>query len=167
MKALLPVLQKQSEPVTAAQVAKLVGEKASAVTAALNELAQSGKAFAFTQGKGTAYTAKDPLDLCATALASAVAALKAPTAPEKLAAAIPKTLRPWFDDALSRLIVQGKAYWISLGKTMLVLNRSVKPSDLVDAPQVSAVQNILAEANRHRRKPRTIDQFKAWLDGDA
>ncbi len=164
--SLLELLHQQSAPLTAAQAAKALGAKAKDATAALDALANEGKAFAFTQGKSTAYASKRPLDLCADSLAKLVAAQKAALAPAKLKSLLDKGLRAWFDEALGRLIVQGKAWWLPAGKTKLVLGRRVRPSDLLTKAQLAAVQKLLTESNRRRQSPRTVEQFIAWLDGD-
>lgn len=166
---LFDLLQRAPEPLTAAQLTKLLPAKASAkaVTAALTDLANAGRARAFTQGKSTAYATRAPLDLCAEALAWQLPLITAATTTARLKAALPKGLRPWFDEALGRLIVQGKAFWLPKGKSRLVLPRPVRPSDILAAPALAQLKKLLTEANRHRREPRRLDELLAWLDGDA
>lgn len=166
---LLAVLQAQTLPLTAAQLAKQLPAKVkpALVAAAMGELAAAGQAHAFTQGKGIAYTDRPPLDLCAQALAEKVGALTTATAPAKLRAALPKALQPWFDEALGRLIVQGRAHWLPKGKSRLVLPRRILPSDVMSASQLVAVQKVLNVAGRYRATSVTLADFLAWLDGDG
>lgn len=163
----LDFLQRQSTPVTARQLAKFAGGKVAAIEAALTDLAAEGKAFALTQGKDTAYAVRRPDELCAEALASVLASQTSAQAPAKLKGMLHKALRPWFDEALGRLIVQGKANWLPSGKKQLVLNRRVRPSDVITKAQLTAVQKLLTEANRRRAKALTVEQFLSWLDGDT
>jgi len=164
MSTILELLKHQPTPVTAAQIAKLTGHSTKTMTAALDDLARSGRAYALTQGASTAYAAQPPLDLCADALRPLVAAQIEPQAPAKLASALPKALRPWFEEALARLIVQGDAWWLAKGKVKLVTNRAPRPSDFVSPAQQATVEAILTEANRHRRTGLKLSHFLSWLD---
>jgi hypothetical protein len=166
---LLDLLQRAGEPQTAAQLARQLPVKtpAKAVAAALEELAAAGQAIVFTQGKGSAYATHAPADLCAEALTQRVALITEGTAPAKLKAALPKALRPWFDEALGRLIVQGAAFWLPKGKSRLVLPRPVRPSDVLPAAALGQLKKLLAIANRHRGEPRSLAGLLAWLDGDT
>ena len=166
MSALIEVLHQQTLPLTAAQIAKLAKLKPRQVKEQLDAIAQGGQVFAFTQGKTTAYATQAPLDLCAKALAERIAALQAPVAPERLEKALPQPLRPWFEEALGRLVVRGHAYWRINGNKRLISSRATRPSDTISASQRGALQKIITEANRHRRVPRSVEQFLAWLDGD-
>ena len=166
---LFEILQTASEPRTAAQLAKaLPGKVASkAVTAELLQLAQVGKIQALTMGKSAAYTSRPPLDLCAEALALRLPLVKEATPPARLKAALPKTLQPWFDEALGRLVVFGLAYWLPKGKARHVLPRPVRPSDLISSSALKQLKKVLADANRYRREPRRIEDLLAWLDAAA
>ena len=166
MSALLEVLRQQTLPLTAAQLAGLAKIKPGQAKAELDALAQGGQVFAFTQGKTTAYAAQAPLDLCSTALATRVAQLQAAVPPGRLEKSLPQPLRPWFEEALGRLVVRGQAFWRMSGKRRLIAAQATRPSDSISVPQRQTLQKIFAEANRHRRMPRTLDQFLAWLDAD-
>ena len=111
MSALLEVLRQQTLPLTAVQLARLAKAKPGQATKELESLAQSGQVFAFTQGKTTAYAARAPLDLCSAALASRIAELQAPVPSARLEKSLPQPLRPWFEEALGRLVVRGQAFW--------------------------------------------------------
>ena len=164
---LIDVLKAETIPLTAVQLAKrlLTKAKPKEVVAALDDLTRSGQVFAITQGKGTVYTARPPLDLCAEVLAVQIAAQAGALPPAKVRAALPKTLQPWFDEALGRLIVRGQAYWLPKGRTKLVLGRCVRPSDVIAPAQLAAVRKLLLTANRHRASGRTLEQFVVWIDG--
>lgn len=164
---LLDLLKRQPAPLTAAQAAKLLpgSVRTKTVSAALEDLAQAGHVLSFTQGKAAAYSVHPPLDLCADALAAQVAALTTAAKPEALRRALPRSLQPWFDEALGRLIVQGRAHWLPKGKVRLVQSHRARPSDLLTAAQRQSVQKMLTEANRHRPSPRSLEQFLVWLDG--
>ena len=166
---LFEILQTAPEPRTAAQLAKALPGKVApkAVTAALLKLAQAGKILALTLGKSTAYTSRPPLDLCAEALALRLPMVKEATHPARLKAVLPKTLQPWFDEALGRLVVFGLAYWLPKGKARLVLPRPVRPSDLISSPALKQLKKVLADANRYRREPRRIEDLLVWLDAAA
>jgi hypothetical protein len=166
---LLTVLREQRLPLTAAQLSKQLPQpaKSKVITAALDNLSRCGQLYAFTQGKGTAFTLKPPLDLSADALAEIIAAESNAVLPAKLKSSLANALRPWFDEALARLIVQGRAYWLPKGKQRLVQAEPVRPSDLLSAKQRTALSTLLIELNRRRRTPRTLDQFLAWLDDDS
>lgn len=166
---LLNVLRAQRLPLTAAQLVKQLPQpaKSKAIATALDDLARSGHVLAFTQGKGTAFTVRPPLDLSADALVEIIAAQANAVLPAKLKTALPKALRPWFEEALTRLIVQGRAYWLPIGKQRLVQSKRVQPSDLLSTKQRTALSSLLSELNRHRRTPRTLDQLLAWLDEDS
>lgn len=166
MSALLEVLSQQLLPLTAAPIARLAKIKVGQAKAELDALARGGQVFAFTQGKSTAYAVQPPRDLCAAALAARIAELEAPVAPTRLEKSLPQPLRPWFEEALGRLVVQGKAFWRIHGKRRLIAADAARPSESIAASQRRTLQKILAEANRHRRVPRTMDQLVAWLDAD-
>jgi len=163
---LLEAIKASPEPLTAAQVKKCaaVSAKPAALTVVLDDLAQAGLLHAFTLGKATAYCTQHPQELAASSLAGLVAQLTEPTAPTQLKAALPKALRPWFDEALARLIVKGQAWWLIKGKTKLVSPQPPRPSDLLSKPQHAALENLLAEVNRSRRTHRSMAQLLAWLD---
>lgn len=163
----LELLMVQPVPVTAAQVTKLLPARATAreVVAALAALVEAGRVFAFTQGRSQAYTAKPALDLCAEALRREVATLESAAAPARLRTALPKSLQPWFDEALGRLIVQGHAHWLPKGKSRLVLPRRVRPSDVIPPSLLAPVQHLLTVAGRYRASACTMADFLAWLDG--
>ncbi len=163
---LFELLQNAAEPLTAAQLVKRLPGKAPgrSVVAALDELANNGRVRAFTQGKNTAYAVRPPVDLCAEALARHLSLLTEAVAVAALKKAVPKSLLPWFDEALGRLVVQGAAYWLPKGKTRLVLPRPVRPSDVISPTALAQLKKLLAEINRHRREPRSLASLLAWLD---
>ena len=165
---LFELLQSASEPQTAAQLSKALPDKVAAqvVAAALLQLSESGRVRAFAFGKSTAYSARAPLDLCAEALALKLPLITQAVPPAKLKSALPKTLQPWFDEALGRLVVHGLAYWLPKGKTRLVQSRPVKPSDLIAPATLNQLKKLLTEANRHRRQPRQLSDLLAWLDAE-
>lgn len=160
----LEYLQQQTAPVTPLQVKRDLKCPLEEVSEALDELAQTGQAFALVQGKQSAYTVRQPLDLAAEALALVVSKLTTPRPAAAVARALKPGLRPWFNEALARLVVQGKAWWWMLGKQRLLHNRPMRPSDTLHGSKHTQVRLMLAEANRHRTKARTMDQFLAWLD---
>jgi len=166
---LLEAIKASPEPLTAAQVKKCaaVSAKPAALKVVLNDLAQAGLLRAFTLGKATAYSAQHPQELAATALAGLVAQLTEPMATTQLKAALPKALRPWFDEALARLIVKGQAWWLIKGKTKLITPQPPRPSDLLSKPQHAALEKLLAEVNRSRRTPRSMAQLLVWLDEES
>ena len=166
---LLDLLQRAAEPLTAAQLARQLTTKtpAKVVAAALAELAAAGRLNAFTQGKGSAFSTRPPADLCAEALALRLPLVTQATAPAKLKAALPKALRPWFDEALGRLIVHGLAFWLPKGKSRLLLPRPVRPSDVLPAAAVNQLKKLLLTANRHRSTPRSLADLLAWLDAET
>ena len=110
------------------------------------------------------YTTQKPLDLTSEALAKVVAALPAAVALTKLKGLIAKPLRPWFDEALGRLIVLGSAYYLPRGKTRLVQAHPPKPSELLAAPALLQLKKVLEQANRVRQSQRTMAELLAWLD---
>lgn len=166
---LFDLINAAAEPRTAVQLAKALPGKVSSktVASALNQLAGAGKIKAFTQGRTTAYATRPPLDLCTEALALCLTHQQEATPPAKLKAAVLKSLQPWFDEALGRLVVQGIAYWLPRGKTRLVLPRPIRPSDLLSSNALNQFKKLLAEANRHRRQPRRIEDLLAWLDAEG
>ena len=167
--SLFSLLQQASEPQTSTQLGKALPMKASprAVTAALMQMAQAGKVTAFAQGKTTAYASRPPLDLCAESLALRLPLLQEAVAPAKLKSLLPKSLQPWFDEALGRLVVHGLAHWLPKGKSRLVQARPVKPSDVLSAGARKQLEKVLAEVNRRRRQARQMKELLAWLDADS
>jgi hypothetical protein len=162
--SLLEYLGQQVEPVTALTVSRVTRQPLKLVTTALDEMANAGQVFAFAQGVNTAYCVRPPLDLCAESLVKVVRRLTSPTGAGVLELRMKSSLRPWFDEALARLVVQGGAYWWPRGRTKLVFHRAMRPSDTVDATKQRALRVLFAEGNRYRRTPRTMEQFLAWLD---
>jgi len=164
---LLELLQRAPEPLTAAQLARQLSSKTPArtVAAALADLAAAGRVIAFTQGRSTAYATRACADLCAEALALRLPLVTQPTAPAKLKTALPKSLRPWFDEALERLIIHGLAFWLPGGK--LILPRPVRPSDVLPAAAVSQLKKLLFAVNRHRSEPRSLADLLLWLDAGS
>ncbi len=166
---LLDLLNSATEPLTVVQVKKKLPGKVSpgAMATTLLQLAEAGKLNALALGKTTAYTARPPVDLCTEALAQRLPLLTQAAAPAKLKAALPASLRPWFDEALGRLIVRGQAYWVPKGRTRLVQPRPVRFSDVATAPMLNQLKKVLAEANRHRHDPRRLEDLIAWLETDS
>lgn len=166
---LLDLLNSAAEPLTIVQVKKKLPGKVSpgAMATTLLELAEAGKLNALAIGKTTAYTARPPVDLCTEALAQRLPLLTQAAAPAKLKAGLPASLRPWFDEALGRLIVRGQAWWVPKGKSRLVQSRPVKFSDVASATMLNQLKKVLAEANRHRHEPRRLEDLLAWLESEG
>jgi hypothetical protein len=166
---LLSLLQSAQEPLTVVQLVRRLPSKAPAktVAATLADLADKGSVLTFTQGKTSAYAAWAPVDMCAEALARQLPLTTGPVAATKLKTTLPKSLRPWFDEALGHLIVQGKAFWLPKGKSRLVLSRPVRPSDVLSTAALGQLKKVLFAANRYRTVPRSLDELLGWLDGEA
>lgn len=166
---LLDLLNSATEPLTVIQVKKRLPGKVSpgAMATTLLELAEAGKLNALAVGKTTAYTAKPPVDLCTEALAQRLPLLTQATPPAKLKTGLPASLRPWFDEALGRLIVRGQAWWVPKGKSRLVQSRPARFSDVATPAMLNQLKKVLAEANRHRHEPRRMEDLIAWLETDS
>ena len=164
---LLELLQRAPEPLTAAQLARQLPSKtpAKTVAARLADLAAAGRVIAFTQGRSTAYATRACADLCAEALALRLPLITQPTAPAKLKTALPKSLRPWFDEALERLIMHGLAFWLPGGQ--LILPRPVRSSDVLLGVTVNQLKKMLLAVNRHRSEPRSLADLLQWLDAGS
>jgi hypothetical protein len=167
--ALLAAAKASPEPLTAAQLKKRaqVPAKPAALKVLLDDLAQAGLLRVFTSGKSNAYCAGDPLELSLKALAAIAANLKGSSTPASLKAKLPKTLRPWFDEAAARLVVKGQLWWHISGKTRLLSRTPPRPSDLLSKTQTAALEKLLMQVNQSRRTPRTLTELRAWLDDEA
>ena len=99
------------------------------------------------------------------ALALRLPLITQPTAPAKLKTALPKSLRPWFDEALERLIMHGLAFWLPGGQ--LILPRPVRSSDVLLGVTVNQLKKMLLAVNRHRSEPRSLADLLQWLDAGS
>ena len=166
--ALLEAAQAAPEPLTAAQLKKhvKVPAKPAALKAVLDDLAQAGRLHAFTSGAATAYCTVHPQELAATALAGIVSKQVGATSPARLKAQLPKSLRPWFEEAVARLVVKGQLWWLISGKTRLLSRTPPRPSDLLSKTQTAALEKLLVQVNPSRQTPRTLAELLAWLDDE-
>ena len=167
--ALLEAAKASPEPLTAAQLKKRaqVPAKPAALKVVLDDLAQAGLLRVFTSGKSAAYCAGDPLELSVNALIGMVSRLAGPTKPASLKTQLPKSLRPWFDEAAARLVVKGQLWWLISGKTRLLSPTPPRPSDQLSKPQTAALEKLLMQINSSRRIPRTLMELRAWLDDET
>jgi hypothetical protein len=167
---LIEKLSLQAEPTTAAQLIKLLPErlklKQKALSAALDDLANAGRILALAQGKGTAYCVRPALDLCTEALLARLRAIATASSPAQLKAGLTKSLHPWFDEALARLIVKGQAWQVSIDKQPYVQAEAPRPSQTLGPKSLQAAQDLLENANRRRRNPRSLADLCDWLDHD-
>lgn len=166
--ALLEAAQTAPEPLTAAQLKKRANlpAKPTALKGVLDDLAQAGRLHAFTSGATTAYSAAHPQELAASALAEIASKLAGAASPASLKTQLPKSLRPWFDEALARLVVKGQLWWLISGKTRLLSRTPPRPSDLLSKTQTAALEKLLVQVNQSRQTPRTLAQLRAWLDDE-
>jgi len=166
--ALLEAAQASPEPLTAAQLKKRakVPAKPTALKVVLDDLAQGGMLHAFTSGATTAYSAAHPQELAASALAEIVSKLVGAVSPASLKAQLPKSLRPWFDEAAARLVVKGRLWWLISGKTRLLSQTPPRPSDLLSKTQTAALEKLLVQVNQSRQTPRKLAELRAWLDDE-
>ena len=167
--ALLEVAKASPEPLTAAQLKKRaqVSAKPAALKVVLDDLAQAGLLRIFTSGKSAAYCAGDPLELSVNVLIGTTANLDGSFTPASLKARLPKSLRPWFDEALARLVVKGQLWWLINGKIRLLSRTPPRPSDLLSKTQTAALEKLILQINQSRRTPRTLTELRAWLDDET
>lgn len=167
--ALLEAAKASPEPLTAAQLKKLakVSAKPAALKGVLDDLAQAGLLHAFTSGATTAYCVNHPQELAANALAAIASQLPGATSPASLKAKLPKSLRPWFDEAQARLVVKGQLWWLIKGKTRLLTPAPPRPSELLTKTQTAALEKLVVQINHTRQTPLTLTALLAWLDGDS
>lgn len=162
----IPLPQKQ------AQIGKLVkplaGRAATpkAVTEALDALVGAGRLQRFMAGKIAWFTTLDLETAAAAMLRPLIHAAKSPPQAAKLRAKLPVALQPHFEAALARLVGQREAF-VMPGAKRLVHAQRPRPSELLDAAKRRALQKIFDEINPLRAEPLRLEDFTAWLDGDA
>ena len=118
------------------------------------------------QGKGKpAYSVKAPIDLAAAAMETKLRSADRALTMATLKSALSAPLKKWYDEALGRLIVQGRAHYLPKGKTRLVLGREVKASDLLDAAALRSLGTLLKKVNTVRKPLLELAELVAFLNG--
>jgi hypothetical protein len=166
---LLDLIRHSDHPLTAGEVHRRIADaelSPTQVRTALEELSSWGQLSSFHGwGKAALFATKQPLDLCADALQQLVACAGKPLKTDALVKRLPRSLAPWAEEALGRLIVKGQAFYVpsKTGET-LVQARQPRPTDALSKTQLKSLEAILAKVNAERKSPRSLDQLLAWLD---
>jgi hypothetical protein len=165
---LLHLLRSATAPVTAGEVRRLLPEEhtQAQVRTGLEELASWGQVQSFHGwGKTTLFSLTPPLELCAAALAELLAASSRAQKMEGLSKRLPKSLAPWFEEALGRLIIKGQAFYVaSRTGEQMVQARQPKPTDALNKTQLKSLESALVKVNALRKQPRHLDELLAWLN---
>ena len=173
--AIQEALNSSPLPLKAGDVAKLVkpavGRAATpkTVAAALEALSAAGtlqRIVAGTPGKPQLLFTSQSLESAAATLLKhwVQASAKAPQE-ASLKAKLPLGLQPCFEAGLAQLVAKGEAFLLP-GSKRLVYARKPRPSELLSAAQLRALQKILHAVNSTRVPAATLDDLIAWLDAE-
>lgn len=169
---LLESLKQAGQPLKAVDLVKRIKAQAGraatpkAVSAALDTLVAAGQVHRILAGKSALFTTLSLEEAAMAMLKTLVHSAKLPPQAVQLRAKLPHALHSHFDAALSRLVAQGDAF-VMPGAKRLVHAHRPKPSELLDAAKRRALQKIFDEVNPLRTEPLRLEDFTAWLDGDA
>lgn len=169
--AVFALLQSADKPLKESDLPKMakaggIALRKKDLASLLDDLVSEGRVFKVSvSAKSSAYTTQSPRELARTALGDIVSQLTGPATPARLRSKLPAYLRSFFDEALGELVHAGQAHYLPKGKSRQVLNRPLKPSDILTPANIKSLNSILAKTNRYASRPSTIEDLLAWLDG--
>lgn len=167
---LLSLLTDSLLPLKLPALVKQSGLKKKQVSAELETLVSQGlvHALALNPKKPTelSYTARTPLELTTQLLVTQAQALGKAAKPADLQKKLPAALRLHFDSALTLLIDAGQLHWLPKAVPLLQTTPP-RPSDLLLPAQTRVLKLVLAQVNRLRAQPGTLEDLLAWLDDAA
>jgi hypothetical protein len=163
-------------PVKAAVLGRAVkalagkGFKKEVLAETLEGLVSTGqiRSFALAAGKPgeLSYSTASAMEVTGQILRTKVYAAAKPLKETELRKKLPPALLPNFEGALQMLVERGDVYLLDKGGVQ-VLKRAPRPSDFLDAAKVRTLKALLQQASSVRQTALTIDDFVAWLDGEA
>lgn len=140
---------------------------------ALDQLVEGGqlrRVEGLSKGKNAvpAFTVLNDTDLAAALLEPRLGNGSKPVKVVSLKSKLPAALAGEFDGAMKALLEREDAFELP-HKPGFVLARKPRPSDVVEGAKAKSIRALLDQANQLRptAKPRTLEDFLAWLDEDC
>ncbi|MBI5251963.1 MAG: hypothetical protein HY912_20920, partial [Desulfomonile tiedjei] len=172
MEEIRGALAVSDKPLNSPQIAHAVyGSKRSAdvdrVEQVLLELTASGDVFEhpparkgdrkrFWRHPAQAWTGERILEILAP---------KKKTTLKSLRNAVPTAYRPFFDEALGRLMTEGRVYSLSSGRFKYLLNRLPRPTEHLSSGHLAALKEIITKINPHRKNKLSVSDLIDFFDG--
>jgi hypothetical protein len=171
-KDIFELLNSSSEPLTTKQLTQssygfTSPKNIEMVGAAIRELVTAGRVFEFPperSGHGTRFGCVTPTNWVAERILKTVKAARGRVTLRQARDGLRKWESAYFDKALGELVADKKLFYLTV-RFKYVLSSPPDPFDHLLPRQVSALREIVARINQHRKNVLTMEDLRAFLNG--